>query len=192
VRRALPSPAFRIVAECTDGRAALSAVRAHVADVLVLDLNMPDTSGITVLQRLRAERARVRVLVLSGEDERTGGLRALRAGADGYAPKSISMADLSLAIGLVARGKHFFRAAVTMLLAPGPQDDDALLGSLSEREFEVLKGLARGRTNGEIGADLALDPKTVSSCRNRLMRKLGLPNLPALVEFARLNNIDSD
>ena len=191
VREALPSSAFRVVAECVDGRAALDAVRLHRADLLVLDLHLPAIDGIALLQRLRAERTRVRVLVLSAEEERTGGLRAMRAGADGYVPKSDGLGDLTLALDLVARGKRFFRTCVTRWATPGLHDDDALLGSLSEREFDVLKGLAEGRSNVEIGADLALDPKSVSACRNKLMRKLGMANLPALIAFARANNITS-
>lgn len=195
LRDALPGRGFRIVAECTDATAALAAVRAHTTPshpvTLVLDLHLPG-GGLSVLQRLRAQRIAARVLVLSGEDERSGGLRALRAGADGYVPKSDSLADLALAIDLVARGKRFFRPAVTAAAGRGPQDDDALLGSLSDREYGVLRGLAEGRTNSEIGFDLALSAKGVSATRNKLMRKLGLENLPALIAFARHNHVTLD
>ncbi len=195
VRDALPSGGFRIVAECTDAAAAFAAVHAHTTAThpvtLVLDLQLPG-SGVAVLRRLRAQQVPARVLVLSGEEERAGGLRALRAGADGYVPKTDSLADLSLAIDLVARGKRFFRPVVTAGTSHGAQDDDTLLGSLSDREYGVLKGLAEGRTNGEIAFDLALTPKSVSACRNKLMRKLALDNLPALIAFARLNHVTHD
>ena len=195
LRDLLPSVGFRIVAECTDATSAFAAVRAHTTAThpvtLILDLHLPG-SGIAVLKRLRAQLVPARVLVLSGEEERAGGLLALRAGADGYVPKSDSLADLSLAIHLVARGKRFFRPVVTAGARNGPQDDDTLLGSLSDREYGVLKGLAEGRTNGEIAFDLAMSPKSVSACRNKLMRKLGLDNLPALMTFARLNHVTHD
>jgi DNA-binding NarL/FixJ family response regulator len=190
LREALPRGGFRIVAECGDSTTTLEAIREHAPDLLVLDLQLPG-GGITVLQRLRTAGIRLRVLVLSGEDERTGGLRALRAGADGYVPKSGALADLSLAIELVARGKRFFRPVVTDV-ADAAQNDDALLGSLSDREFAVLKGLAEGRSNGEIALDLALTPKSVSACRNKMMRKLALSNLPALIAFARANHVTND
>jgi DNA-binding NarL/FixJ family response regulator len=190
VRAALPSPAFRIVAECTRGDDALEAVQRFAPDVLVLDLQLPGVGGIGVLRRLRATGSPVRVLVLSCEDEEHGGLRALRAGADGYVAKSSALADLSCAIDGVARGQRCFRPGVTQRLrANSALDDDALLGSLSDREFDVLKGLATGRSYRELADDLAVGPKTISAVRARLSRKLGTPSLAALIEFARLNNI---
>ena len=184
LRSALPPRAFRVVAECTDGVAALEAVRRHRPNVLVLDLHLPRMDGIAVVERLRAERLPVGVLVLSCEEEDFGGPRALRAGADGYANKGASPAELATAIATVARGKRWFRAAM-----PACDDNDALLGALSDREFDVLKALAAGGTNGEIAADLALTPKIVSACRGALMRKLGLSNLRGLIEFARANRV---
>lgn len=188
IRDALPRGGFRIVAECADAPSALEAIRAYSPDTIVLDLHLPG-SGLSVLQRLRALGSRIRVLVLSCEDERTGGLRALRAGADGYLPKTASCIDLTAAIEAVARGKRWFRAAVTEGVISADSSDDALLGSLSDREFDVLKALAAGGTNGEIAADLALTPKIVSACRGALMRKLGLSNLRGLIEFARANRV---
>ena len=162
VRAALPSPAFRIVAECTRGDDAIEAVRQHAADLLVLDLHMPGT----------------------------GGTRALRAGADGYVAKSSAMADLTLALNMVARGQRFFRAAaIPSAAGHAPLDDDALLGSLTEREFDVLKALAAGRSNREIADDLAVHPKAISAVRAKLTRKLGTSSLAALIDFARQNNI---
>ncbi|HVQ32509.1 MAG TPA: response regulator transcription factor [Lysobacter sp.] len=190
VRAALPSPAFRIVAECTRGDDAIEAVRQHAADLLVLDLHMPGTGGIPVLRHLRAIGARVRVLVLSCDDDATGGTRALRAGADGYVAKSSAMADLTLALNMVARGQRFFRAAaIPSAAGHAPLDDDALLGSLTEREFDVLKALAAGRSNREIADDLAVHPKAISAVRAKLTRKLGTSSLAALIDFARQNNI---
>ena len=184
LRSALPPRAFRVVAECTDGVAALEAVRRHRPNVLVLDLQIPRMDGIAVLERLRADRLPVGVLVLSCEEEDFGGPRALRAGADGFANKRTSPAELAMAIATVARGKRYFRAAT-----PTCDDNDGLLGALSDREFDVLKALAAGGTNGEIAADLALTPKIVSACRGALMRKLGLSNLRGLIEFARANRV---
>jgi two-component system response regulator EvgA len=194
VRAALPSPAFRIVAECTQGTEVIEAVREQSANFVVLDLQLPGASGITVLRRLRGLGARARVLVLSCEDDATGGARALRAGADGYVTKSSTLADLRLALDLVGRGQRFFRPEATRWLPAGsegtaPIDDDALLGSLTEREFDVLKALAAGRSNREIAEELAVDAKAVSTVRAKLTRKLGTTSLAALIEFARLNNI---
>lgn len=185
LRQALPPRAFRILAECNDGPAALDAVRRLRPSVLVLDLNLPRMDGLAVLQRLRAERLPVAVLVISGEDEAFGAPLAHRAGADGYICKRTSAADLAMAIGMVARGKRFFRAEK----APDTGDDDALLGALSEREFDVLKALAAGGTNPEIAVELGLTPKIVSACRNKLMHKLGSSNLRGLIEFARANRV---
>ncbi|UHQ20919.1 response regulator transcription factor [Lysobacter sp. KIS68-7] len=187
LRRAMPARNHRIVAVCHDGHAALEAVRRFRPNLLVLDLHLPGLDGIAVLRQLRAERFPVNVLVLSCEDDAYGAARALRAGADGYACKRSSLADLRLAIATVAQGRRFFRTALPP--AGVVVDDDALLGSLTEREFEMLKGLAAGSTNLEIGAALALSPKVVSAYRRKLMRKLGVTNLRDLIEFARANGI---
>lgn len=191
IRAALPRVGYRIVAECQEASTALEAVRALSPDLLILDLHLPG-GGLKLLNRLRSVGSRLRVLILSADDERVSGLRAMRAGADGYVPKTATAAELRHAIELVARGKRFFRARVTEGVISADSNDDALLGSLSDREFSVLKGLAEGRSNGEIALFLALTPKTVSACRNKLMRKLSLPNLPALIHFARVNHVIMD
>jgi two-component system response regulator EvgA len=188
IRAALPNPRFAVVAECTDGATALRAARALRADLLVLDLSLPDMSGISVLHAIRAEHLPLRVLVVSAHGEEDGGVRAMRAGADGYVPKSASPDELRHALGIVARGKRYFRAAVAEA-SSRTVDDDALLASLSGREFGVLKGLAQGHGNREIAAGLGISPKSVSACRGKLMRKLGARHLRALIDFARNNNI---
>jgi DNA-binding NarL/FixJ family response regulator len=191
IREALPRSGYRVVAECQDAPSALSALRALAPDLLILDLHLPG-GGLKLLNRLRSVGSRMRVLILSADDERVSGLRAMRAGADGYLPKTATAADLLHAIEFIMRGKRFFRARVTEGVISADSNDDALLGSLSDREFSVLKGLAEGRSNGEIALFLALTPKTVSACRNKLMRKLSLPNLPALIHFARVNHVILD
>jgi len=191
IRDALPRAGYRIVAECLDASVAYAATRALAPDFLILDLHLPG-GGLKLLNRLRSAGSRVRVLILSGDDERVSGLRAMRAGADGYLPKSATAAELVHAIEYITRGKRFFRARVTEGVISADSNDDALLGSLSDREFSVLKGLAEGRSNGEIALALALTPKTVSACRNKLMRKLSLPNIPALIHFARVNHVILD
>lgn len=189
VRDAVPK-GFVVVAECTDATSAFEAIRTHAAHLVVLDPRLRG-DGLSLLMRLRALRIPVRILVLSAEAESTGGVRARRAGADGFVPKTATRADLALAIELVARGKRHFRSGPAA--GPGADyDDDALLGSLNDREFGVLKGLAAGRSNGEISVDLALTPKCVSACRNKLMRKLGMPSIPALIAFARFNHVLHD
>jgi DNA-binding NarL/FixJ family response regulator len=157
----------------------------------VLDLHLPGIDGIAVLRRVRALGLRVRVLVLSAEDEDGGGLRARRAGADGYVPKAAALSDLGLALDLLARGRPFFRLATPPPGRPLPAelDDDALLGSLTDREFDILKAIAVGQSNGEIADALAMRSKAVSAVRVKLMRKLGTANIAALIEFARLNNV---
>ena len=191
IRAALPSPSFAVVAECTDGSAALRAARALRADLLVLDLSLPGVSGIGVLHAIRAEHLPLRVLVVSAHSEQEGGVRALRAGADGYVAKSASPDELRHALNLVAQGKRYFPPAVAEASARSI-DDDALLGSLSDREFGVLKGLAQGRDNGEVAADLGITAKAVSTCRAKVMRKLGARHLRALIDFARSNNVVDD
>src|SRR5690349_21981153 len=153
VRAALPAVGYSVVAECIDAAATLASVRAHTTNThpitLVLDLQLPG-GGIALLQAMRAQAVPARVLVLSAENERSAGMQALRAGADGFLPKTCALGELAVAIDAVARGKRYYRPELMILAARGPISDDALLGSLSDREYAVLKGLVGGSTNGEI------------------------------------------
>ena len=187
VRRILESqPGFAVVAEVADGDAALAALAEHAADVLVLDLSMPGKDGFEVLRRARDVRPGLRVLVLSMHAGAEYVQRAVREGADGYLLKDSAVQDLVAGIRSVMEGRAFYSPAVQGQLArlAGQRRGGGGLESLTEREREVLRQVARGLTTKEIAAALAISMRTVDSHRANLMRKLDLRSVARLTQFA--------
>lgn len=187
VRRILEQEqGFEVVAEVADGDAALAALRAHEADVLVLDLSMPGRDGFQVLGQARRVRPGVRVLVLSMHAGAEYVQRAVREGADGYLLKDSAVQDLVAGIRAVMEGRAYYSPAVQGQLASLVREPRGRAGleSLTEREREVLRHVARGLTTKEIAAELGISMRTVDSHRANLMRKLDLRSVALLTQFA--------
>lgn len=175
-----------VVGEATNGNEALNAVREHSPDLLLLDISMPQSDGLQVLQQIRRTHPHVRVLVLTMHEEEGYLKRALEAGAAGYCPKSAADAELISAIRAVMRGNVYIHPSHTKILLDKmlPTSAPSAAADLSERESAVLKLVALGHTNQEIAEQLALSVKTVESYRARGMEKLGLSSRAALVRYA--------
>ncbi len=187
VRRILEEqPGFEVVAEVADGDAALTALGAHAADVLVLDLSMPGRDGFDVLAQARLVRPGLRVLVLSMHAGAEYVQRAAREGADGYLLKDSAVQDLVAGIRAVMEGRAFYSPAVQGQLARLAREPRLREGlqSLTDREREVLRHVARGLTTKEIGAALGISTRTVDSHRANLMRKLDMRSVARLTQFA--------
>jgi DNA-binding NarL/FixJ family response regulator len=181
---------FVVVGEREDGVTGLAAVRELMPDMLIVDLGVPLLGGIEVIERLRRDKMGVGVLVVSAQEEGVGGVRALRAGANGYVHKSGGLDDLVMAAMMVARGKSFFGQSILVAAAEAPnvESEDAL-SRLSAREFEVFRFLAQGQSNSVIAKHLLISNKTVSGYKSKLMAKLGLKNIVQLVEVAKLHKV---
>jgi DNA-binding NarL/FixJ family response regulator len=175
-----------VVAEANDGREVMSAVRSQEVDVAVIDISMPGRSGLEVLQDLKSVRPKISVLVLTMHPEEHYAVRALRAGAAGYLTKSSAADELIEAIRKVSRGGRYVTASVAERLALEFQlaGDKPLHEFLSDREHQVMCMIARGMSVTEIGDELALSSKTVSTYRTRILTKLGLKNNAEIVRFA--------
>ena len=175
-----------VVGEAADGHAVMEQVRALQFDVLLLDMSMPGKSGIELIKQVKAEKPKLRVLVLSMHEEKQYAVRAIKAGASGYVTKDSAGTQLVTAIRRVAGGGAFITAEVAEQLALGamPDAEDTPHGRLSDREFEVLRLLVTGHTVTDIGARLNLSGKTVSTHKARLMEKLGIDNQADLVRYA--------
>ena len=187
VRRILEEqPGFEVVAEVADGDAALVALRAHEADVLVLDLSMPGRDGFDVLGQARLVRPGLRVLVLSMHAGGEYVQRAVREGADGYLLKDSAVHDLVAGIRAVMEGRAYYSPAIQGQLARLAREPRSRTGleSLTDREREVLRHVARGLTTKEIAAELGIGMRTVDSHRANLMRKLDLRSVARLTQFA--------
>lgn len=180
-----------VTAEAQSGDEALLALREHVVDVVLLDVSMPGAPFTETLRRLREEHPTVRVLVLSAHPEDQWALRALRGGAAGYLTKDHSPDQLLEAIRRVHRGGRYVSAALAEHLAAhlGPTFAGTPHEQLTDREFDVLRGLGRGQTVTEIAAALRLSPKTVSTYRARLMEKMRFTTNADVVQYAATHGL---
>ena len=177
---------MQVVGEAADGMEVMQRVRALDIDVLMLDLSMPGRSGMELIKLVRAEKPRLRILVLSMHQEMQYAVRAIKSGASGYLTKESAPAQLEQAIRKIAAGGAFISAEVAQQLALGAMPGSAAVPheSLSNREFEVLRLLAVGISVTEIAGQLNLSVKTVSTHKANLMQKMSLANSSELVRYA--------
>lgn len=164
-----------------DGEEALAAVRAHRPDVLILDVTMPRLDGYAVVERLRAERLPVRVLMLSMHKDPGHVRRALDLGVAGYLLKDDAFEQLAEAVARVAAGGSYVSAAARAALEAA---DTAGGQGLTPREREVVAQIAAGRTTREIADVLGISVKTVETHRQRIMEKLGCRKVTDIVLYA--------
>jgi len=181
---------FAVVAEASNGREALDAVRRGGIDVVLLDISMPDQSGIDALAAIRARAPELPVLILTGFAEQHYAKALLRQGASGYLNKDCDPEEIVKAVRTVARGRKYITAAVAEQLAEGLiSGDKALHEQLSERELQVFLRLAQGETVGQLAESLSLSVKTVSTYRTRVMDKMGLASNSDLTYYALKNGL---
>ena len=170
-----------VTGEAADGDQALALVRAHEYDLAMVDMSMPGLSGIDLIKRLKLEKPKLRILVLSMHGERQYAARALKAGASGYLNKDSAAELLVGAIRKIAAGGvHIGDAAAASLVSA----DKAPHEALSDREFEVLRLLVEGLGPTDIGDKLHLSVKTVSTHKTRILEKLNVGSTAALVRYA--------
>ena len=187
-------PDFEVVGEAANGREALDLVRRGGLDVVLLDIAMPDQSGVDALAAIRARAPELPVLILSGFPEAHYATAMLRQGASGYLNKDCDPADVVTAIRTVARGRKYISASVAEQLAEGLGGAGGAGGALpheqlSEREWQVFLHLAQGETIGHLAEQLSLSVKTVSTYRSRVMDKLGLASNSDLTYYALKNGL---
>jgi DNA-binding NarL/FixJ family response regulator len=187
LRRILAGQAeLEVAGEAANGDEALALVKAHAYDLAVLDMSMPGLSGIDLIKRLKLERPKMRILVLSMHGEHQYAARALKAGASGYLNKDSAAEQLVVAIRKIAAGGvHIGEAAAASLVAAEQQAHRAL----SDREFEVLRLLVEGKNPGEVAEQLHLSVKTVSTHKTRILEKLGLHSTADLIRYALENKL---
>ncbi|MGQ9633396.1 MAG: response regulator transcription factor [Bryobacteraceae bacterium] len=173
------------VAEAAGGAQTRDLLRHRRWDLVVLDLNLPDCNGFDLLREIKSDW-NLKVLVFSMYPERPFGIRALRAGADGYLSKDIPEDELRAALRAVADGHRYVSPSLGEALADLMSYKKGLLPheELTDREFEVLVALASGQGPSDIAAAMNVSPKTISTLRRRILRKLGLTTNADLVRFA--------
>jgi DNA-binding NarL/FixJ family response regulator len=174
-----------LVAEADDGERALVMLGADAYDAAVLDLSMPGRSGIELLGEIKHRHPALPVLIMSLHGEEQFAVRALRAGAAGYLTKSSAPEHLVAAVTKIVRGGRYITETLAERLADaGDRGAGAPHEALSDREFEVMRGIASGKTVSEIAEEMHLSVKTVSTYRVRLLDKMGLSSNAEVVRYA--------
>ena len=179
-------PDMTVAGEAENARQVLDLVRTDEWDVIVLDINMPGRSGLEVLKELRREHPKLPVLVLSVHPEDQYGVRVLKAGAAGYLTKDSAPDELVQAIRKVHRGGKYVSASLAEVLVfeLETETDRPRHKSLSDREYQVMTMIASGKTVGEIGEELSLSVKTISTYRARVLGKMKMRTNAELTHYA--------
>ena len=183
---------FQVVAEATTGRQAVDIVRKGDVDVILMDISMPDQSGVDALAAIKARAPELPVLILSSFPEAHYATTLLRQGASGYLNKDCDPQEIVAAIRTVHRGRKYITAGVAEQIA-----DTMVSGGadklphelLSEREFQVFLRLAKGETIGHMAVSMSLSVKTVSTYRTRVLEKTKLESNSDLTYYAMKNGL---
>ncbi|NHZ99231.1 response regulator transcription factor [Massilia sp. CCM 8734] len=185
------SPDIIVAGEAEDGVEAIKHIRKARCHVMLLDISLPDRSGIEVLKLVKKEHPELAVLMLSMHREDQYAIRSLKAGAAGYLTKQSAPRELVTAIRQVAGGQKYVSAALAQELASavGENHDTPLHDTLSDREYQTLTMIASGKTVGAIAKELSLSVKTISEYRSRLLVKMKLKNSAELTHYAIKNQL---
>ena len=188
---------FKLIGEANNGQEALKVLKLLDVDIVLMDIDMPVMNGIEATKQILKDFQSVKVVILSMHKE--GGLikNLIAIGAHGFLLKNSDQAELIDAIKKVASGDRYFSPDVTMSLLSKTSVDSSsfkgidLLSQLTERETEILKLIAEGYSNKEIGEKLFISHRTVDTHRTNLMKKLDVTNIAGLIKFAILTGIVS-
>jgi DNA-binding NarL/FixJ family response regulator len=184
------NPDFEIIGEAEDGREAIRCVEKFKPDLILMDLSMPRINGLDAIKEIKKRFSETKILVLTVHKTEEYILATLKSGADGYILKDSTHAELVLAVKNVLSGKHYISPGISEKVIEGYLEGKKTLKrkssweTLTQREREILKLIAEGYKNKEIGDYLCISPKTVEKHRANLMEKLDLHNIQALTTFA--------
>ncbi|MCK4273196.1 response regulator transcription factor [bacterium] len=179
-------PNINVADEACNGREAFEKVWENEYDVVMLDISMPGASGLEVLKQIKGVRPQLPVLILSIHPEGQYAVRALRAGASGYLTKESAPDELIEAVRKVSRGGKYISPALAERLAFDLEAGayKPLHESLSDREYQVLCMIASGKRVKDIGEELCLSVKTISTYRSRILAKMKMKNNAELTYYA--------
>jgi DNA-binding NarL/FixJ family response regulator len=187
---------FQVVAEAGTVEEALAQARRHIPDIVVMDVRLPDGSGIEACREIRAEMPETRVVMLTSYPDEEAVLSAIVAGASGYLLKQVRARDLVAAIEAVGRGESLLDPAVTekvleriRRIASGSQETDEL-SQLTAQERKILLLVAEGKTNKEIAAEIYLSDKTVKNYVSSILAKLNLERRAQAAAFVAKHRLD--
>jgi two-component system, NarL family, invasion response regulator UvrY len=179
------------IEEATSGTEALRKIQKGTFDFVILDISLPGMSGLDVLKNLRVHDNKTIVLILSMHPEEQFAIRAFKLGASGYITKDRAGEELLAAIRKISSGGKYVSSELAeyMALSLVDKHEDILHEKLSEREFQILILLAKGRSSTEIAEELFISKKTVGTHRTRIMEKMGLKKNSELIIYAMNNKL---
>ncbi len=186
---------INVVGEAQNAAEAIQKARSTEADVMLLDISLPDKNGIDALKIIKKDVPSLAVLMLSMHKEDQYAIRALRAGASGYVSKQSASTELVQAIRLASKGKKYLSSGVAQALAESLTEAHSEMPrhtQLSDREFQTLVMIASGLTVGDIAVRLNLSVKTISVYRARILEKMHLHNNAELTHYAIKNHLVAD
>jgi len=180
-----------VIGEVADAEHLITATISEKWDVVICDMSMPGRSGLDALNQIKQSSPKLPVLIMSMYPEDQYALRVLKAGASGYLGKETIHDDIVRAIETVLRGKKFITPGIAEKLADAFDSDMTrnLHENLSDREFDVFKLLATGKSVTEIGEQLSLSATTVSTYRSRIMEKMSMRSNADLTRYALENSL---
>lgn len=182
---------MEVVAEGDSGAEAVCLAGKHQADVMLLDISLPDRNGIEALKQIKKVNSNIAILMLSMYREDQYAVRALKAGAAGYLSKQKASAELVGAIETVAKGKKYITPEVALALVEQIHVDEEkpLHELLSDREYQTMIMIASGLTVGDIAEKLCLSVKTISMYRTRILEKMNLRHNAEITHYAIKNKL---
>ena len=182
---------IREIGEAASGQETLDQLRSSLWDLVILDINMPDRSGLDILKHIKSGFPSTRILILSGFPERQYAVNVLRAGAHGYLAKDSAPEELMKAVRTILQGRRYVSAALAESLVDGIDVDHEkpLHSQLSEREFQIFCKLAAGQTVSAIADELCLSVKTVSTYRSRVLEKMAFHSNADITTYALRNGL---
>ena len=177
---------FKVIGEAATGQEAIALHRELSPDIVVLDVHMPGRGGLETIEEIKRRNSKTRVLMVTMHQEDDYAVRCLRAGADGYLTKDQAAEELIQGLVTVGTGHKLIgpRLAEQMALYLDVEAGQPLHAKLSNREMEVLRMIASGKTVSAIGDELSLSVKTVSTYRRRILEKMNMSNNAELMRYA--------
>jgi len=185
-------PAIGEIGEAGTGQQTLDRLRDGHWNLLILDIAMPDRSGLDILKHVVSGFPETRVLILSGFPERQYGINVLRAGAHGFLGKESAAEELTKAVHTLIAGRRYVSPTMSELLISEIDGDDSgkpIHAQLSEREFQIFCKLAQGQAVSDIARELCLSVKTISTYRSRVLEKLNFRSNADITAYALRNGL---
>ena len=183
--------AFEVIGEAENGRQALELLKTNRADVVIMDIKMPEMNGIETMEAIHKEYPNVKVLALSMYDEQEYISRMLKAGAKGYILKNSSQDEVIKAVKTINDGNNYFSSKVSSVMLSqylaeqtGEKEGGSTFIPLTNREKQIIRMIAEEMTNAEIAEQLNISKRTVDTHRRNLIKKLDVKNTAGLVKYA--------